>query len=124
VSTALSLRQDLALAIADALPAWAVYTAPPEQVRGACVVIAPRSPYRRRSDYCAQEVLLRITLLMPRAAGPIGLDALDTTCDTVAAAIDSLGDVTWETVDDMGMTVEVGSAEYITAAFNVVGFVR
>ena len=36
----------------------------------------------------------------------------------------SYADVTWESVDEIGTTVEVGAIEYITAGINVVAYVR
>ena len=125
MATALSIRQDLATVTAGVFPTWAVYAAPPEAINGPSIVIAPRVPYRRRSDYCAQEVQLRVTLLVPRTTGAAGLDLLDTACDTwVSNVADYYADVTWESVDEIGTTVEVGAIEYITAGINVVAYVR
>lgn len=123
MSAAAQLRADLAAAISGALTGYAVYPAPPDIVAAPAVVIAPRTPYRTRTDYCREAVRLQVTILVPRASGPAGMEVLDAACDDVRDAIESVADCTWESVESVGPAQEVGGQEYLTAALTVVGYV-
>ena len=112
------------MAIADALPEWAVYTAPPAQVAAPAVVIAPRAPYRRRVDYRREEVRLQLTVLLPHVTGKDGLELLDNALQSVLAAVEQLDMVTWESVDSVGPTVEVGGLTYLAATIGVVAYLE
>jgi len=123
VSDAAQLRADIAAAVVTAMPGWGVYPAPPDIVAAPAVVIAPRSPYRERVEYGREAVRLQLTILVPRAAGPAGMEVLDTACDDVIAAVESVAEATWEQVESVGPVQEQGGIEYLTATLNVVGYV-
>jgi len=124
VSSAAQLRADIAAALAASLTGYGIYPAPPDIVAGPSVVIGPRSPYRVRTDYCHEEVKLQLTILVPRAAGAAGMEVLDTVCDTVRDAVESVPEATWESVDSVGPVQEVGGIEYLAATLYVVGYVE
>jgi len=123
VSDAAQLRADIAAAVTAAMSGWGVYPAPPDIIAAPAVVIAPRSPYRERVDYGREAVRLQLTILVPRAAGPAGMEVLDTACDDVIAAVESVAEATWEQVESVGPVQEQGGIEYLTATLNVVGYV-
>jgi len=88
------------------------------------VVIAPRATYRTRTDYCREEVRLNVMILVPRAAGPAGMEVLDSVSDQVRDAIETVPDCTWQSVESVGNVQEVGGAEYLMATFSVIGYVE
>ena len=122
------INQDLALALASAMDGFVVYPAPPDVVAGKSIVIAPRAPYRKRSDYWFQEVSLQIMVLIPRVAGGRGYHELDGICDQIIPIVESVDtdnhNIVWESVDSLGQTVEVGGVEYMSATLYVTAYLR
>lgn len=106
------------LAALDGLAGWSIYTEPPELLaRGNCLVISPRDPYIGHSTFGQDELMLGVTLLVPRAHGP-ALDVIDPALLAVRGLLSTIRGATIGATRT-GIIDEVGGLEYVAAMTDV-----
>lgn len=116
-STTQEARESLAEAIA-ASTGWLVFAAPPDVVASPCVVVGPREPYVTRLTARQWELGLRLTLMVPAAAGSeAALAALEAAIDALRPDVLALPNVTWTQVGNVG-PVSDGDVKYIAATID------
>lgn len=118
-------REAIAAAIRATVPeGWTVYASPPPVPAVPCVIVAPRAPYRARTTVGQERVNLRLTALVPLAAGQAGLDALDGVMDRVLPALLAVAtpQVVWEQVDTVGTVVTQGGVEHIAGTADIAAY--
>ena len=112
-----TIAQDIRAAMPDG---WTVYATPPETLSAPAVVLGPGDPYLLASSFCAFTLQLEATVLVSRAAGEDGADALDEAIGIVCAALMSGSAMTApDAVRNVGRTLDVGGAQMLTAAVSL-----
>lgn len=112
-------REAVATVVRAAVPdGWVTYPAPPDTLSSPAVVIGPRDPYVQFLTYKQAELLLRLSLLVPRNLGTAAMDVMDDAIDAVRAALLNASDVLIAKVGEHAVVSE-GNTDHIAAIIDI-----